>query len=178
MYITKLSKAVSVTYAAAPQHPDAEQANRHYIQRIGQDRQSGVSPNNPWGLQAKAPCRVLQVEDNDEYCFIVRSYLKKQDFIYESAEHGEHALALLTVQDFDIILMDIDLGTGINGIETTRHIRSHQKNAYTTILAVTAHVSPQIKDDCLQAGMNGFLPKPFLKDDLMQAMDRTLQARL
>lgn len=191
MYIAKLSRAVSITYNPSSSRTDAAPAKRHYIQRIGQrqqemapmshgpafDHRRGGDNHNRWNSKAGMPCRVLQVEDNAENRFIVHSYLKNE-YTYESVEHGEHALDMLGRQDFDVIVMDINLGAGINGIETTRRIRAQQKNEHTAIIAVTANVSPQIKRECLQAGMDGFLPKPFRKEDLMQTMDSVLQSRL
>lgn len=190
MYISKLSQAVSVSFSPAPSRAESAGQNRHYIQRIGHRRQPGLTPlsHNPsidrsgdnhsrWNTTANTRCRVLQVEDNAENRFIVHSYLKRE-YAYESVEQGEHALAMLGEQHFDVIVMDINLGAGINGIETARRIRAQQQNEHTAIIAVTANVSPQIKRECLQAGMDMFLPKPFRKEDLMQAMDSVLQAKL
>lgn len=132
-----------------------------------------------YNREAEAPTmtmRVLQVEDNSENRFIVHRYLRN-DYDYDSVNQGEHALDILDNENFDIIIMDINLGSGIDGIETARQIRSQRKYDHIAIIAVTANVSPEIKGECMKAGMDGFLPKPFRKQELKETMQAVLKDR-
>lgn len=129
-----------------------------------------------WNQRTNAHCRVLQVEDNAENRFIVHRYLKK-DYTYESVDQGEHALDVLQDSCIDIIIMDINLGAGIDGIETARRIRMNKNYNHIAIVAVTANVSPEIKQQCFDVGMDAFLPKPFRKDDLTEAMNKVLKTK-
>ncbi|MEX2403282.1 MAG: response regulator [Balneolales bacterium] len=129
-----------------------------------------------WSAEPKAPRRVLQVEDNAENRFIVHRYLKN-DYYFDSVEQGEHALDVLKENNIDIIIMDINLGPGIDGIETARRIRKNKRYEHVAIIAVTANVYPGIKQKCLDAGMDVFLPKPFRKQDLTEAMSEVLKSR-
>lgn len=118
--------------------------------------------------------RVLQVEDNSENRFIVHRYLRN-DYRYDSVNQGEQALTLLEEKTFDIIIMDVNLGAGINGIETARQIRQQRKFDNIAIIAVTANVSPEIKGECKKAGMDAFLPKPFRKHELKEVIENVLR---
>lgn len=127
---------------------------------------------NNFGEEANT--RVLQVEDNAENRFIVHRYLK-DEYNFDSVEQGEHALYRLKENTVDVIIMDINLGAGIDGIETAHRIRENNKYKNIAIIAVTANVSLSVKKKCFEAGMDYFLPKPFRKDDLTTAINKVLQ---
>ncbi len=89
------------------------------------------------------------------------------------ADNGRMALDLLDRESFDLLLMDLQM-PGMDGYETTRRIRRGQgvKAAHVTIpiIAVTAHVSPEEKNRCLEWGMDGFIRKPYQIDTLLEAL--------
>lgn len=120
--------------------------------------------------------KTLHVEDNAEIRSIVNYFLRKQ-YDINFAENGQRALDLVTEQCYDVIIMDINLGEGIDGVETARQIRQIDSYKNVPIIAVTANLSSQVRDHCLQAGMDAFLPKPFRKEDLINTINFVLERR-
>jgi CheY-like chemotaxis protein/HPt (histidine-containing phosphotransfer) domain-containing protein len=112
--------------------------------------------------------RVLVVEDNLMNQRLVHQVLNRLGYQVQLAENGQRALQLLADGAYDIILMDLQMPV-MDGYETTRLIRSHLKLT-VPIIAMTAHALPSEKEDCLKAGMNDFLSKPFQMADLQQVL--------
>ncbi len=112
--------------------------------------------------------RVLLVEDNKINQKVVLAMLHKLLLSPDLAENGEQALELLQEREYDLILMDCQM-PGLDGIETTRIFRSleRQKNTRRVpIIALTAHATSEARDSCFAAGMDDFLSKPILREDL------------
>lgn len=118
--------------------------------------------------------RTLHVEDNAEIRSIVNYFLKK-DFDLQFAPDGNNALNLINRYSFDVIIMDINLGDGIDGIETARQIRKLDSYRNVPIIAVTANLSSATRDSCLEVGMDAFLPKPFRREDLVNTINFVLE---
>lgn len=106
---------------------------------------------------------LLLVEDNPLNRDVINIYLKKQYNITE-AEDGISALVVASQINFDVVLMDINLGDKIDGIETMRRLRlmEHYKNV--PIIAITAYVMAGDKEKFLRHGFDGYIPKPFTKE--------------
>ncbi|MCX6218839.1 response regulator [Spirosoma sp.] len=108
--------------------------------------------------------RVLVVEDNLMNQKLVLQVLKHLGYQGRVADDGRKAIEILQNNTFDIILMDLQMPV-MDGYETTRYIRS-KINATVPIIAMTAHALPSEKEECLKAGMNDFLSKPFQIEEL------------
>lgn len=111
--------------------------------------------------------KVLLVEDNVVNQMISRAMLEHLNCEITLASDGKTAIAEYQNQRPDLILMDCNMPI-MDGFEATRHIRKleHQTNQpRTPIIAVTAHAFEHIRQDCLAAGMDEHLSKPF---DLQQ----------
>ncbi|MBW6459465.1 MAG: response regulator, partial [Bacteroidales bacterium] len=79
-------------------------------------------------------------------------------------------LALLVKEKFNLVLMDIRM-PGIDGYETTRRIRQlDNENAHVPVIALTASVIRSDIDHCLEAGMNGYVPKPVSRSILAKTI--------
>jgi PAS domain S-box-containing protein len=105
---------------------------------------------------------VLLVEDELINQQILRSILEKIGHIVTIASNGRQALQYILKDDFNIIIMDIQMPV-MDGIEATRHIRSddkYKKVADIPIVALTAFAMIGDEEKCLEAGMNGYLSKP------------------
>ena len=120
--------------------------------------------------------RALHVEDNAEIRSIVNYFLRKSCDV-EFAETGESAIELVKNSQFDIIIMDINLGDGIDGIETARQIRALDGYENVPIIAITANLSSGVRDNCLNVGMDAFLPKPFRREDLVNTINYVMDRR-
>ena len=119
---------------------------------------------------------VLLVEDNLINQKIVILSLKKLVKNIEIANNGKEALDRFGTSRFDIILMDIQMPI-MNGIVTTRKIREIEAstNTHTPIIAITANALQGDREECISAGMDDYLSKPFQIEVLIQKMKKLLQ---
>ncbi len=122
-----------------------------------------------------APLRVLLVEDEASSRHLFELYLQKGGHTLASAEDGETALRLFAQQEFDLVLLDIQL-PGMNGLDVARAIRADPALARraTPIVAVTAYATKDDRERFLVAGMNGYLAKPVTAEALFAAMAAAL----
>ncbi|TDN38853.1 hypothetical protein A8B98_22080 [Hymenobacter sp. UV11] len=117
-------------------------------------------------LQELRGRRVLLVEDNEYNRLLARTFLTNAGLRVTEAEHGAAALERVREQQFDLILMDVQMPV-MDGFEAARHLRQHLKIT-TPIVALTASALNGEKQKCLDAGMNDYLTKPFFEDELLQ----------
>lgn len=118
--------------------------------------------------------KILLAEDTLINREIGREILESYGFVVTCAENGVEVLKLLENDQFDVILMDIQMPL-LDGIQTTLKIRSHTKFIDLPIIAMTAHAMPEDKQRCLEAGMNDYISKPFIPDDLMKTIINNLR---
>ncbi|MBP6334981.1 MAG: tetratricopeptide repeat protein [Bacteroidia bacterium] len=112
--------------------------------------------------------RVLIVEDNKVNQLLVKNMLKNFGFSnYDSAENGRTALEKLREENYDLILMDIQMPE-MDGYEITREIRSklHKEVRNIPIIAITADASEKEKVKAKEAGMNDYVVKPYTAEEL------------
>ena len=102
--------------------------------------------------------KVLIVEDNKINQLVTKKLLEKIDFECHVVESGIDALEILKKEDFDLILMDINM-PGWNGFETTIKIR--QNNIITPIVALTAFSKLEVEKEAIDSGMNAVVVKPY-----------------
>ncbi len=121
------------------------------------------------------PWKVLLVDDDAMTQFYVRHLLEKQGMDIQIAENGEKALNRLGEEQFDCILMDIQMPV-MDGVEATRRIRSSSSGFRSIpIIALTAYAMAGDRETFIQAGMDDYLAKPVDKDDLIETLSRNLQ---
>lgn len=117
--------------------------------------------------------RILIAEDNEYNQIVVNDTLESliPGVQLTIAENGVIALEKLSSDDFDIILMDAQMPE-MDGLEATRRIRrlKEPEKATIPIIALTASVHKADIDKCIKAGMNDFVPKPFTRDELLNAL--------
>lgn len=106
---------------------------------------------------------LLLVEDDENLRETVRDWLSFEGFTVETAADGMEALEQLSVNQFDIIVLDWNLPR-INGIEVLKRYRASGGTAQ--ILMLTGMDSMQEKQEGLRAGANAYLKKPFALHDL------------
>ncbi|MCX6272226.1 MAG: response regulator [Bacteroidetes bacterium] len=108
---------------------------------------------------------VLCVEDNMMNAELVAEYLKdycRVDLSYTPYDALEKAL----ISVYDLILMDINLGDSMTGIDVTHEIRRMHGYETIPVAAVTGFVLPSEKNAILETGVDYFLAKPYRKDEL------------
>ncbi len=141
-----------------------------------QDADPAVSPASAGGLQ-----RVLIAEDDDVNAVIATAYLEhlglKAERVHDGMEAVRHALR--DVNRPDLVLMDCRMPT-MDGMAATREIRAQERTMglpRLPVIALTATTSDVSRQECLSAGMDDFMSKPYTKDQLDRVLGRWAQPR-
>ena len=115
--------------------------------------------------------RILVVEDNKINQMITRKILEKNKVICDVADNGTIAVEKATVENFDLILMDIHM-PGISGIEATKQIRKLKENI--PIIALTAVTLDENLDEFYLNGFTDIIPKPYKTEEFFQKINKYL----
>ncbi len=118
--------------------------------------------------------RVLLVEDNVLNQEVATEILRSAQIIVDIANNGKEAVKAVTKQDYDAVLMDIQMPI-MGGYEATSHIRNDKKFADLPIIAMTAHAIKGAKEECLAAGMNDYVSKPIDPDHLFAVIKQWIK---
>lgn len=128
-------------------------------------------------LLALRGIKILLADDNEYNRIVVKETLelKIQNVTIDEAKDGEVALEMIRNNNYDLILMDLVMPK-MDGLEATRFIRSQMKSPKNAIpvIALTASVVKSEMDKCFDAGMNGFIPKPFKNHELLGTIYKTI----
>ena len=145
---------------------------------IGQAQTEAEHPILPTASPDFKGKRILLVEDNELNREIAAEILNEYGFLVDSAENG--AVAVERVKnsapgDYDLVLMDVQMPI-MNGYEATKQIRALDNPglAGITILAMTANAFDEDRKEAMKCGMNGFLSKPIIMDELICALQNSL----
>ncbi len=125
--------------------------------------------------------QILLVEDNELNSEIAVEILKEYGFRVDTAENGVEAVERIrnsTPGEYDLVLMDVQMPV-MNGYEATRQIRAldNPELAGITILAMTANAFDEDRKNALEAGMNGFLSKPIIIEELIHTLQNNLETK-
>ena len=121
---------------------------------------------------------ILLVEDNELNREIAQEILREYGFLVDSAENGAVAVEKVSTAapgSYDLVLMDVQMPI-MDGYTATRKIRAldDPARAKLPILAMTANAFDEDRRNALESGMNGFLSKPIVIDDLVQELRKIL----
>jgi len=117
--------------------------------------------------------KVLLVED-DESSRDIMKYLLKNTCELEITYRGEEAIALAKTNKFDLILMDIKLNFGMNGIQAAKEIRKISGYENVPIIAVTAYAMKGDREYFLSQGLSNYIAKPFDFKYFLSTVESTL----
>ena len=123
--------------------------------------------------------RLLLVEDNPTNQQVALGILGMLGLAADVATDGNEALRKLESQDYDLVLMDCQM-PGLDGFEATRRIRDPQsavRNHQIPVIAMTANAMTGDQQECLAAGMNGYVAKPVDPGLLIQELEQWLPLR-
>lgn len=129
-------------------------------------------------LSERHPLSILVAEDNLINQMLVQMMLEALGYSCDIANHGREVLTAIENKAYDAILMDVEMPE-MDGIEASRAVRmrvGHQDAPQ--IIAVTAHVLSGSRERFLAAGMNDFVAKPIIIDELRAALVRAHEAKL
>jgi len=115
--------------------------------------------------------KVLVVEDNENTQFLIQSLLEEDLHIMTTAT-AEDALLEAFRTEFDMVVMDINLGDGPNGMDLLSELRAMPTYRNVPIVAITAYALPGDRERFLEMGFTDYLAKPFHADDLLALTTR------
>ena len=134
--------------------------------RDGADRKDVAAGRSQTNSIAPIRARVLVVEDNQTNQLVAEGMLEELGCQVTLVSDGRAGVAKATTEGFDVVLMDAQM-PGMDGFEATRLIRTWEDGQqHVPIVGVTAHASREGRDACLDAGMDDYLSKPFVLEDL------------
>jgi CheY-like chemotaxis protein len=140
----------------------------------------------PRHQRTRRSVRVLLVEDNAVNQRVALAMLKRFGCQVEVVETGQAAADALASSRFHLVLMDVQL-PGMDGMQATRLIRAAEsakgvppdaESVRVPIVALTAHAGKEDREECLAAGMDDWLPKPFGLDQLAGLLERWVPGAL
>jgi signal transduction histidine kinase/DNA-binding response OmpR family regulator/ligand-binding sensor domain-containing protein len=116
--------------------------------------------------------RVLVAEDNVVNQQVAQRLIEKRGHAAVVAANGIEAIKALEQQDFDMVLMDVQMPE-MDGFEATARIRGGEKatGRHQRIIAMTAHAMKGDRERCLACGMDGYLAKPIRASELNEALE-------
>ncbi|MCH8179458.1 MAG: response regulator [Proteobacteria bacterium] len=117
---------------------------------------------------------MLLVEDNAINAMVAEATLRRFGLSVTRAEHGREALALLSHsgRPFQLVLMDLQMPE-MDGMEACRRLRAWERTQglpHLPVVALTANALGHDRAQCLAAGMDSHLPKPFRADELLAVL--------
>lgn len=120
-----------------------------------------------------AGTRVLLVEDNPVNQAVAQAMLNSLGCSVEIAAHGRDALERVVAGQFDLVLMDCQMPV-MDGYQATRDLRAREAagNTRLPVIAMTASALEGDRELCLAAGMDDYLAKPFLREQLVAVLSR------
>jgi CheY-like chemotaxis protein len=140
-----------------------------------QDQHQAAAPDTtPVTDPLHTPLRILLAEDNPVNQTIMDVMLRNLGYVPQLVESGTEVLAACRLQQFDVILMDIQM-PGMDGMEATRRLRKLPLRQQPYIIAFTANAFNEERDTYLRAGMNDYLAKPVRTQTLKEALQRAAQ---
>jgi CheY-like chemotaxis protein len=131
--------------------------------------------------------RILVVEDNAINRDVATGILENMGCSVVTAPNGRSAVQLSMQEEFDLILMDCEMPV-MNGFDATKRIREIERateglrevdpqRTHVPIVALTAHALVEVRERCLEAGMDDFLVKPYDEEQMVDMLGRWLDPR-
>ena len=135
--------------------------------------------NNPASINfnrvktiTKPNAKVLLAEDNKVNQKVVISILRKAGCEVDAVDNGKDAVRKIQENRYDMVLMDCQMPV-LDGFEATAQIRNMDAPACKTpIVALTAHAMKADKQNCIDSGMDGYLPKPVGRQELIDSVNK------
>ncbi|MES2962411.1 MAG: PAS domain S-box protein [Bdellovibrionota bacterium] len=112
--------------------------------------------------------KILVVDDSPDNQVLIQRMLVRRGAIVDFASDGEAAILRAKETPYDLILMDLQM-PGVDGFEATKRLRA--EGFMVPIVALTAHVIEEVRDQCVEAGCDGFLSKPIQTQDLVKTIE-------
>ncbi|WP_083927978.1 transporter substrate-binding domain-containing protein [Desulfobacter curvatus] len=118
--------------------------------------------------------KILLAEDHDINQQVAKEILESAGFFVRIANNGKEALSMVLSQDFDLVLMDLQMPV-MDGYQATREIRRHKTAKDLPIVAMTASAMPRDREKAMAAGMDSHVSKPIDLNELFQTLSRWIK---
>ncbi len=145
--------------------PTEDEVERFKVQDLG------GAPEGSW-----ESLHLLLVEDKPLNRKLAGAFLEKMGHSVVTAANGREAVEMIAEGGYDAVLMDINMPE-MDGIEATKVIRARERRASretVPIIAMTAYAMKGDREKCLEAGMDGYISKPFKSEELQNIITRTV----
>lgn len=119
---------------------------------------------------------LLYIEDDSSNREIVTLFLKDQ-FLVDTATESSEALKKITRNNYAIILLDISLRRGLDGLELAREIKKLKNYKDVPVIAVTAYAFKEDESRILKSGCTHYISKPFTKNALLDTIRKALSKK-
>jgi PAS domain S-box-containing protein len=138
---------------------------------------SSVKMNRPPPITLPTTAQILLAEDNPMIRSVFMLALSRKPWQTTTADSGQDAVQKWQAGKFDLILMDLQM-PGMDGLQATREIRRQEASTgkRISIIGVTAQADASVHRECLDAGMNAILVKPFENTTLYATVERLLMS--
>jgi len=117
--------------------------------------------------------RILLIEDNLINQQVATEILKGAGAVVETSNNGREALVAIHAGNYDLVLMDLQMPK-MDGYEATHEIRKNPHYQSLPIIAMTAHAMKGVRERCLDAGMNDYITKPIVTEQLFSVITKWL----
>jgi two-component system CheB/CheR fusion protein len=120
---------------------------------------------------------VLLVDDVEANRILARHLMEQRGWQVCEAVNGQEALDRVAEQDYDLVLMDVEMPV-MNGIEATKQLRRQEAangGSHLPVIAMTAHALQGDRERMLASGMDDYVSKPLILDEFFQAIERQLR---
>jgi PAS domain S-box-containing protein len=173
---SSLAAAEGARIAAQIQKPVLASMLLETIQRLLKGEPTTEHPAALWP-RAKRPLRILLAEDNPINQRVAKALLQKAGHTIVAVENGRDAVSAFHDGHFDLALMDVQMPE-MDGLEATHLIRAIEKSgtSHLPVIALTAQAMRGDRERCLDAGVDGYITKPFSADILLAEIERLVPA--
>ena len=128
-------------------------------------------------MEALKDLKILVAEDNWINQRIATLTFRQLGVSIDIASNGQEAWEKYSENAYDLILMDLQMPV-MDGLEAARQIRAYEDETKSIhrvyIVALTANLNPEIKEECAIAGMDDFMEKPFQESDLRTLLSKKI----
>lgn len=131
------------------------------------------APGGGTGKRLRKGGRLLLAEDNVVNVRVAKALLEDHFETIDVAGTGKEALRMLELQDYEMILMDLQMPE-MDGMQATREIRKRREWSGIPIIALSANAFASDRNNCLAAGMQDFLEKPITRSALHRVLEQFL----
>lgn len=121
------------------------------------------------------PPNILIVDDEGDFLETLMNRLKKRRIAAAGCASGEEAVRLVRDSPFDVVILDIKMPGGMDGIQTLREIKKLRPE--TEVILLTGHASLETSMEGMQLGATDYLLKPIKLEDLLEKLVQALERK-